>query len=115
MEEAEDKMSLSDWFNSDFEVYRKVYEDQFNPESWDFVGTIKGFLQPRSGTIIFTEGSEKPTESLVLYTFATSDLQAYDRIKDADGVMYYVQFSQRHGIAGTDHHIEAFLELLEGE
>ena len=100
------------WFKDTFEVYRKVYSDEFNNEPYVLTGQVKGFLQLSGGRFGGTNKKMASEVSALMYCDMSVDIAAGDRVKDKYGVFYLVHFVQGIGISGIGDHQELTLEKI---
>ena len=102
---------IDKWFTHEFTVTRKTYSDTFASEPFVNVGTIKGFIQPLSGSLSQRSGKESAEVSYLLYTFVDSEVQTGDRIVDSKGRTWIANFVQEEGISAIQDHQEIPVEL----
>ncbi len=101
---------ISRWFTQEIKVSRRDPSPNWQTESVTLIGTIKGFVQPISGTLRTDLGRVAPNATHRLYCPFDDNLLMGDLLEDEAGQPFVVLWIQVGGIAGTGDHMEALLE-----
>ena len=99
-------------FTHEYRISRLVESPSFGAETYETVGTVRGYLQYRGGSLDVDNGAVVGNEAAVLYCPVGEFPRPGDLVTDVYGKVYRARSSQEHGIVGRGSHMEVTLEFV---